>query len=262
MLRSDEWTRYYRLGDGAAALHARFVAHRYPRHAHAYGVVGLVESGAQSYWYRGGRHVTPAGQVFIVNPGEPHTGEAAKPTGYVYRTLYLERSPHVKDAVLSDADLAQSLARLHDALASGAPKLEQDTLLLGALARLARHAYAPAKVPRIGRESRAVVLARDYIESHFDADVSLATLATLVGLSPYHFARVFEKATGLPPHAYLEGVRIAKARELLDRGESIVSSAISVGYADQSHLTRRFKRFLGITPGQYARAVRPSTGRS
>jgi AraC-like DNA-binding protein len=254
MLPSAEWTKYYRV-DGASALHARFVTHRYPRHAHAYGVVGLVESGAQAYWYRGARHVTPAGQVFIVNPGEPHTGEAATATGYVYRTLYLEPCPHVNGAVLSDRALAVSLARFHDSLALGASKLEQDTLLVRALALLARHSDAPVNVRRAGRESRAVARARDFIESQCDQDISLAMLATLVGLSPYYFARVFEKATGLPPHAYLEGVRIAKACELLGRGASIVSSAISVGYADQSHLTRRFKRFLGITPGQYVRAL-------
>jgi AraC-like DNA-binding protein len=75
-------------------------------------------------------------------------------------------------------------------------------------------------------------------------------------LSPYYFARAFESEIGVPPHAYLEGVRIRKAREFLDRGDTIVSAALSVGYSDQSHLTRRFKRFLGITPGQYIREAR------
>ena len=59
-----EWTRYYRIAEGAAALHARFVGHRYPRHAHEHCVIGLVESGIQSYLYRGARHVTPAGDNF------------------------------------------------------------------------------------------------------------------------------------------------------------------------------------------------------
>lgn len=254
MLPSAEWTRYYRV-DGASALHARFVAHRYPRHAHAYGVVGLVDSGAQSYWYRGARHVTGAGQVFIVNPGEPHTGESAAPAGYVYRTLYLDPSPCFSGTVLSDARLAASLARFHDALACGAPRLEQDALLARALTRLARYSDAAVSASPVGRESHAVAQVREYIEAHFAQDLSLATLAGVVGLSPHYFARAFQRAMGVPPHGYLESVRIAKARELLDRGESIVSSAISVGYADQSHLTRRFKRFLGITPGQYIRAL-------
>src|SRR5262249_38141907 len=74
--------------------------------------------------------------------------------------------------------------------------------------------------------------------------------------SPFHFARAFEKEIGLPPHAYLEAVRLRKARELLDRGEPIVEAGLRLGYSDQSHFTNRFKRALGITPGQYIRQRR------
>ena len=69
-------------------LHARFIEHRFTRHSHDYYVIGVVEAGVQAYSCRGARHVTPAGQIFLVNPGEPHTGEAATHGGYVYRTVY------------------------------------------------------------------------------------------------------------------------------------------------------------------------------
>jgi AraC-like DNA-binding protein len=95
--------------------------------------------------------------------------------------------------------------------------------------------------------------AREYLESSFSEDISLSDLAAVVGLSPFYLARTFERQIGVPPHTYLEGVRIRKARELLDQGAKLADAAIAVGYSDQSHLTRRFKRFLGITPGQYLR---------
>src|SRR2546428_10247499 len=85
-----EWSRYYhdhQLHD-LEVLHARFINHRYARHAHDYFVIALVESGAASYWYRGAQRVASAGQVFVVNPDEPHTGDPATPGGYVYRVLY------------------------------------------------------------------------------------------------------------------------------------------------------------------------------
>jgi AraC-like DNA-binding protein len=267
----NEWSRYQRLDEfeSVEALHARFVSHRYPRHVHDYFVVGLVENGAQSYWYRGAQHITPAGQIFLVNPDEPHTGEAAVPEGYVYRTLY----PHVdylarvaedvgnrtgipffKGAVLCDPLLATLLSSFHKCLAKAAPKVESESLLLEALARLiTRHADPQASPRPVGRERPAVRKACEYMEAKFEEDVSLSKLARLVSLSPYHFARAFEREIGLPPHAYLEGIRIRKAREFLDRGETLVSAALSAGYTDQSHLTHRFKRFLGITPGQYVR---------
>jgi len=272
LMEDHEWTRYYRISatEGVTALHARFVAHRYPRHAHEHCVVGLVESGVQSYSYRRSKHITLAGQMFVVNPGESHTGEAAAETGYVYRTLYLQteflrrvlddlgmttRFPFLRGAIINDRSLALLLARFHKSLSSQASKLEQESFLLDALAvLLLRYADASGVLCPAGRERAAVLKARDYIESHFDNDISLKRLAGLVSLSPYYFARVFEKATGLPPHAYLESVRITKACELLDKGATIGTTAFSVGYADQSHLTKRFKRILAITPGQYSEA--------
>jgi AraC-like DNA-binding protein len=270
-----EWTKFYRVRDvgGVTALHARFVAHRYPRHAHEYAVLGLVESGVQSYAYRGSRHFTPAGRIFVVNPDEPHTGEAASSLGYVYRTLYLEEaflaravtelrgspspSTRIRGAVLEHPALATSLLQFHRALERSAATLEQESLLLSALALLlTHHATVPRVAPRLGREPRAVTAARDYINAHFDEDISLSQLARIARLSPWYLARMFEKAVGLPPHAYLDGVRIRRARVLLDSGESIAAAASSAGYADQSHLTRRFKRLLGITPGQYLRVRR------
>jgi AraC-like DNA-binding protein len=249
-------------------LHARFVAHRYARHAHEYTVVGLVESGVQSYAYRGSRHVTPAGRMFVVNPAEPHTGEPAGSAGYVYRTLYLEeelltrvaaelkgpasRSTLISGAVLEHPDLAACLSRFHRALERGAPALEQESLLMSALALLLTHHAAVRRVAsRIGKEPAAVATARAYINAHFAEDVSLSRLSQIARLSPWYFARVFEKAIGLPPHAYLDGVRIRQARARLDSGESIASAAAWAGYADQSHLSKRFRRMLGITPGQY-----------
>lgn len=271
----SEWSRYYRLGEGVEALHAQFVSHRYPRHAHDYFVVGLIDRGVQSFWCRGSRHITPAGCVGIVNPEEPHTGEAATPEGYAYRTLYLHSAflarvaeeigtcpkiPFLKGSVLRDPILATMLSRFHDCLVDQAPRAKQESFLYEAVARLiTRHAQSPVIPRSVGKERPAVSKAKEYMESHFDEIVSLSKLAGVVSLSPYYFARAFEAETGLPPHTYLEGVRIRRARTCLDEGETIASAALSVGYSDQSHLTRRFKRFTGVTPGQYIRAAQDST---
>jgi AraC-like DNA-binding protein len=266
-----EWSRLYRLQDidGVELLHARFVRHRFARHAHDHLVIGFVESGVQSYSYRGAVHRTPAGHVFLVNPGEAHTGEAATADGYVYRTLYakgafLSRIAHecgrrsfmltFPEAVLDDAELATELARFHRAVAASASSLACESMLTAAIVRLlARHATSPFAAPSPGREAAAIRRAREYLEAHFSENVSLSRLAKLVSLSPSYFARTFERAVGLPPHAYLEGVRVRRARELLERGAPLVEVALAVGYPDQPHFTRRFKRLLGITPGQYVR---------
>jgi AraC-like DNA-binding protein len=267
-MRNGEWARFYVL-DEAEILHARYVQHRFARHAHEHLVIGLVETGVQSYRYRGARHETAAGQVFLVNPGEAHTGEAATGEGYVYRTLYpgmgalaeagAGRVPSFREAVLDDPELSARLARFHRAVANASSRLEGELLLLAALSRLiVAHADTAFQEPAARRERPAVRRVREYLEAHFADNVSLTQLGELVGLSPFHLARAFERELGLPPHAYLEGLRIRRARVLLERGEPAVEVALAVGYPDQSHFTRRFQRFLGVTPGVYRRERRKS----
>jgi AraC-like DNA-binding protein len=266
-----EWSRYYReaaLHD-LEVLHARFIEHRFARHSHEYYVIGVVEAGVQAFSYRGAHHVTPAGQVFLVNPGEPHTGEAATEEGYVYRTVYPRPAlmqqlasavtvraalPFFTRAVIHDQSLTEGLIRFHRAVAEGAPTLSVESHLIDALTHLIRR-YADDR--RAGScalsERPAVRRAREYMEAHYDANISLSELAALVQLSPFYFARAFQQEIGLPPHAYLETVRITRARELLLRGVPIADVSAAVGYGDQSHFTHRFKRLLGMTPGQVAR---------
>lgn len=266
-----EWSCYYRDPrlSGLEILHAHFVDHRYARHSHDYFVIALVETGAASSWYRGAQRVAVSGQVFAVNPDEPHTGDPVTTGGYVYRALYPRLEylvqvaadigvpasvPFFKDSVLRDEPLSLALSEFHRSLAAKASSAERERLLLRALARLLTHHTDPRITPcTIGSEPPAVRTACEYIQTHFAEDVSLSRLASLVSLSPYYFARAFEREIGLPPHAYLENVRIRKARKFLDEGHTVVSTALLAGYVDQSHLTHRFKRFLGITPGQYVR---------
>jgi AraC-like DNA-binding protein len=265
-----EWSQYYSIGavNCVEALHARFVTHHYPRHAHEYYVIGLIEAGAQAYWYRGARHITPAGQVFLVNPDEMHTGESASAGGYTYCTVYPRVEcltqliedlsgrgavAYFRDAVIDDVLLARMLRACHKAIANDFA-MEGEALLIQALARLVTvHAEPGIVAKRIGRERPGVRRARDYLEAHFSRAVSLAELARVAALSPYHLARAFQREVGVPPHLYLEGVRIRRARGLLESGVPLASAALLVGYSDQSHLTRRFKRIMGVTPGVYVR---------
>jgi AraC-like DNA-binding protein len=267
---SDEWSRYYRLAllHDLEVLHARFIEHRFARHSHEHYVIGVVEAGVQAYSYRGARYVTPAGQIFFVNPGEPHTGEAATQEGYVYRTIYPRPAlmqqvaaegtgrsdlPFFTRAVVRDETLRERLVRFHRALAGGESSLSVESHLIDALAHLIRrYTDGSYSCSRALSERSAARIAREYIEAHYDLDVSLSDMAALVHLSPFYFARAFHKNVGLPPHAYLETVRIKRARELLLRGVPITDVSAAVGYSDQSHFTHRFKRLLGMTPGQVA----------
>lgn len=106
---------------------------------------------------------------------------------------------------------------------------------------------------RSGHHPRAAAEAVRFIQENYSRDVSLGDIAEAVHLSPFHVARLFKQALGVSPHQYLIQVRVNSAKALLEAGageRSLAEVASAVGFADQSHLTRHFKRLLGITPKQ------------
>lgn len=96
---------------------------------------------------------------------------------------------------------------------------------------------------------------REYINENLHQDIKLIELAEVAQLSPYHFLRLFKQTTNITPHQYILQCRIEKAKFLLQHSQiSIAEIASRVGFCDQSHLTRCFKRNLGVTPRQFQQA--------
>ena len=98
-----------------------------------------------------------------------------------------------------------------------------------------------------------MVRARCYLIDHYNQSVTLDDLSSASGISKFHLLRAFTRYWGMPPHSFQVHVRVERARGLLRRGLLPVEAAMVVGFADQSHLTRHFKRIWGITPGAYGR---------
>jgi len=104
---------------------------------------------------------------------------------------------------------------------------------------------------------RPVARAMQYIQAHYASDLTLEDLARAAQVSPFHLARMFKSALGVTPHRFLIQTRVQNARALLatGAGRSLAEVADSVGFADQSHLTRHMKRELGVTPGEVRSAT-------
>jgi len=111
----------------------------------------------------------------------------------------------------------------------------------------------PIEKEKLFSQPRGVVQAMNFIHQNYSTDISLADIAAAAHLSTYHLTRVFKKSAGVSPHQYLVQVRVNSARSLLSAGagdRSLAEIAAAVGFSDQSHLTRHFKRVLGVTPKQ------------
>jgi AraC family transcriptional regulator len=92
----------------------------------------------------------------------------------------------------------------------------------------------------------------EYIEVHLDQAPTLAQLGAVAGMSPYHFARLFRRSTGMPPHRFVVRKRIASAITLLAASDlSVARIARTVGFRTPSHFTTVFRRVTGISPSAY-----------
>ena len=100
-----------------------------------------------------------------------------------------------------------------------------------------------------GLPREKLVRAVEYIQEQLDTDLTVSGIAQAVGMSPDHFTRLFKESTGQSPYRYVVEARVRKAKELLTTGKFTISeAAYHVGFVDQSHLTRHFKRIFGLPP--------------
>ncbi len=268
--RAEEQAHFWRPHDlhDLEVLHAHYVTHSFMPHTHDGFVVAVIERGAERFRYRGAEHTASAHSIVVINPGEVHTGQAAHEHGWAYRVLYpevhwLQRAaaeltgraqdvPFFAQSVYHDPELAGLLLRMHAALEAPVSTLERESRLLWSLGHLvARYADTRPPVPAARPAPGHVRQVRDYLEAHYAEAITLDQLASLVNLSPFYVLRIFRGEVGLPPHAYLTNVRVRQARRLLQQGYPVASVAAQTGFVDQSHLTRHFKRVVGVPPGQY-----------
>ncbi|MGE8065392.1 AraC family ligand binding domain-containing protein [Pseudomonas sp. NPDC089569] len=255
---------------GVELLSARYIEQRFAPHVHDGYVIGMIMAGAQRYRYRGAEHLAGSGTLVLINPDELHTGHKGTEGGWLYRAYYpdsgqilsllaeLELPTHNLPAfgatLYRDPDLVNGFCQLHRLLETPSTALQQQTVWRELMLSLLQRHAGVVQAGKPGKEHRAVTLAKELLHTQLAAPPSLEELATAVNLSPFHFARVFRRATGMPPHTWLMQQRIARARALLQGGCLPVEVAMQLGFADQSHLSRQFKQVYGVGPAAYRSA--------
>ena len=253
--------------DNLELFRAKSIRHSYSRHMHEAYSIGVIEAGVGGTFYKGNVHLSPAGSIVLMNPGDVHTGFSASAEPLSYRMLYVnpalmhrlvgdvpaKESLHFTGPVIHDQKLAWQLRDFHSITELSEMTLELEVLFDEAISAIIS-AYGNVYGPNhpIGKEHRAIRQIKMYLQENYVENITLEQLATLSDLNRSYLIRVFRDEVGLPPYAYLTQVRVEKAKRLLIQGQPLSQVALAVGFADQSHLTRLFKRIVGITPGRYA----------
>ena len=251
-------------------------AQQFDRHWHDTYGFGFLEHGAQEWFSSHGIVRGYPGDVITTNPGEVHDGRPLGPPTRRWRIVYVdvdvmtsltasERGRGVAEItspVIADPVLARILQGLFSRLerwnnrkpdARALASLAFEEALVESCVRLmARHGSARwSNAP-----SRDIQQIRERLADDATRVPSLADLAQLTGLSRYQVLRRFERAYGLPPHAWLLRRRAERARVLIRDGATLAKAALETGFSDQSHMTRVFARQFGFNPGAWRRASR------
>ena len=254
-------------------MHAHFTEHVFERHSHPEYAIGLTHSGVQTFHCRGGAHASLPGDVLLFNPDEAHDGQRGSDEGFGYAILYVDAtalpahlqreagtrgSAFFRQPVVHDPAAAAALQRAMAAIGQPQEALRGEALTTQVLVQLLlRHGEspAPAQAP-VAAGAQRLLRVRDHIRANAARDLSVAELAREAGLSRVHLSRAFAQHFGVPPHAYLNAVRLEHARRLLLAGVPLAEAAVDAGFADQSHFNRRFKGSNGLSPGAWLRQMR------
>ncbi|WP_159880248.1 MULTISPECIES: AraC family transcriptional regulator [Aquitalea] len=272
-MSESEYSRFFRADDIAPleCLDAFYREQVFAPHFHEEYVVNALLAGAQAYRHRGGNHIAGVGALVLMNPGEVHTGECAHQQGWAYRGFYPSAAlicqlaadisgqpgvtPYFRETVVFDPPLAAQLNQLHQLLRDSRDALQRESALYAVFSQVVqRHMLITERRQRPWPQ--AVERARQMLADCVADNLSLATLAEAVGLSPWQLNRQFSRHLGLPPVAWRNQLRVVRARQLLAGGHSPAMAAQALGFSDQPHLTRVFRQALGITPAAYQRSLR------
>lgn len=265
LMTQQEQAKVWQVEDvpGIELLQATFVTHSFPKHFHESYGIGLSDRGSGIIHCHGTKYMAPPSQLIFFHPGEVHSGYADQHSAWTYRMIYLDIATVVESlegdtstlsfprTTFGEPAIAQGFSAVHHQFARPASTLEREAALQNFIKLLYRRAKQRTWQHRQVYDSRAVRQVRDYLEENFQANVSIKTLAELTNLSANHLVTAFRQATGIPPHQYQIQVRVQRAKAVLHAQKSLAQVAIEVGFCDQSHFNRCFKRLVGVSPGKY-----------
>jgi len=262
------------LANGVTVMQADFADHAFERHSHDCYAIGVTTHGVQRFACKGRQYDSQAGDFVLFNPDDDHDGRRGTDDGFGYTIWYVPEDvvagmlaahagvadgryfsrPHVVDRQMADTFRRLSIG-LVDARSESLRVETQVQSFLESM--LGRHAARPQTPVMPAGDGNAPALARlkDYIRSHYADDIVVAELAAMAGLSRAHLTRAFSARYHMPPHVYLNTVRIMQAQARIRRGMPLSMVALECGFADQSHLTRRFKGSVGVTPSAWRTMV-------
>ncbi|MGE7090489.1 AraC family ligand binding domain-containing protein [Lysinibacillus sp. NPDC048646] len=244
------------------------IMQKFPAHFHEYYVIGFIEEGQRYLVCKGEEYIINPGDLLLFNPYDTHSCEQIDGKTLDYRCINVtpetmkkmvlgingnECLPNFNQNVLYHSELVTDLRELHLKISQDENELKKEELFLYLLEELIQSYSDLTILPTASETSHEIKTVCIYLEENYTKTITLNDLSTLVGWSKYHLLRTFTKKMGISPNSYLETTRVNHAKKLLEQGIKPIEVTFLTGFSDQSHLTKFFKRQVGLTPKQYMR---------
>lgn len=253
--------------EGIDRIEARFSGNGFAPHRHDTYAIGLTLAGVQTFRYRGEERASLPGQIIVIHPDELHDGGAGTERGLRYRMIYIPPEmiadalqtaghfavlPFVASPVFSDPDFQRDLIEALDDIDTEMGAFKRDSLLADLAGGLCRRAdNGKSDATAVNRP--ALRQCSEYLRECCGKPVQMKHLEGIAHMDRFTLSRQFRTAFGTSPHRYLIMRRLDRVKSALALGGSLAEAAAESGFADQSHMTRHFKRAYGMTPSHWRR---------
>lgn len=221
--------------------------------------------------YRGRERVVSAQHIQLMEPGELHvTTSTSEPASFFvvwWQPSYVEElaremghpgTPHLGTCQTADPMFVAGLFNAHCAVEARNPLAVHSAIIESTVLLIERCTVTNGRKGSIVKFHPGVAKARGLLNARYAERITLDELANAAGMSKFHLVRSFTQECGLAPHAYQNLRRVVDAKHRIEQGQSIKEAATSNGFADQAHFSRVFKRLVGVPPGAWSRAARPT----
>ena len=251
------------------------IMQKFPNHFHDYYVIGFIESGERSLSCKNREYIVEPGDLLLFNPRDNHTCEQTDGKTLDYRCINVppetmckaafeitgkEYLPSFSPTVVFRSDQVPLLRELHKIIMEEERDFRKEEIFFFLLEQLIEeHSEKETERP-CPEESREIGIICSHLERNYMKNITLDELSELTGLSKYYLLRSFTKQKGISPYRYLETIRIDRAKKLLEKGLLPIEAALQTGFADQSHFSNFFKKFIGLTPKQYMNIFKDPSG--
>ncbi|WP_044338759.1 helix-turn-helix domain-containing protein [Rossellomorea aquimaris] len=238
----------------------------FPNHFHEYYVIGFIESGQRRMSCKNKEYDIGPGDLIFFNPLDNHSCEPIDHQPMDYRCLNINTDimrrvteeitgedylPSFASPVAYSSGHAPLLKKLHQMIMDEISDFEKEETFYFLFQQLIQEYASETREAECRVVKQEIEDVCDFLKVHYAEPVTLDDLARIANMNKYSLLRSFTRFKGITPYRYLQTIRVGEAKKLLEQNVKPLDAAIETGFVDQSHFSRFFMEFIGLTPGQY-----------